>query len=116
MLFSTKDSYLLDYYVHAFIYPENWVVMQNTLSEENVYNLKNFRIVIASEKLRPVSSDINVIFSNSTTTQIVPLEVSTIRRHKFEIVELCHVYNSARMQPPNEAPEFAVGKFSTKKN
>lgn len=42
----------------------------------------------------------------------VPQEVSTIPRHKFEIVELGEVCNIARSYAPDETPIYVTGDLN----
>lgn len=77
--------------------------------EGNIYDLQHFVTTAATGTLRPVSSNMSIIFSIFTTVQPVPLEASTIPRHKFEVVELSDLYNFPRFYAAADTPLYSIG-------
>lgn len=98
-----------DYHVHAFVYSDDWNAFRNLLFEGNVYDFTNFITREATGSLRPVSTGISIVFTSHTRAQPVPLEVTTIPRHKFEITPIGDLYDLAMSYVADDSPVYAIG-------
>lgn len=93
------------------MYPQHWNLLANLIFEGNVYDLTNFVVKEQNGNLRPVSSNKLIVLSPITTVNHVPLEVTTIPRHKFEIVKLSDMYDRSSSNTSDETPMYGIGKF-----
>lgn len=78
--------------------------------EGGVYVMSNFYTKTATGSLRPVSSTILINFSHSTYVEKLNEDDYMIPTHKFEFVDLGHLFNLASSYTNPDAPEFLTGK------
>ena len=89
-----------------------WDVLQDMVFEGKIYDIYTFICCDCFGKLRPVSSNISIVFTSQTVVLPTPNEISTIPRHKFEITELSQLYSLKRSYPLDVIPSHAIGNCS----
>ncbi|XP_017256410.1 replication protein A 70 kDa DNA-binding subunit C [Daucus carota subsp. sativus] len=76
-----------NYHLHAYVYPDTWKAIGKDVKEGGVYIFEGFQVRDTYGRLRPVSTNIDLRFLNSTKIQAVEEDIM-IPKHKFEIMEV----------------------------
>lgn len=79
------------------------------MHEGNCYEVFNFITIIPIERLRPVTFNIKILFSSTTT--VTPDDDGVfIPVHKFEFVDFEEIFNRALSYEPMQEPTYAIGE------
>ena len=90
----------------------NSVSAKVEMEEGQVYSISNFYTKNATGSVRPVSSKILINFSKQTNVQKLNVDDLMIPSHKFEFVDLGHLFQLASSYSNPDSPDFATGYYS----
>ncbi|KAK1352764.1 hypothetical protein POM88_053195 [Heracleum sosnowskyi] len=97
-------------HVHAFIYADNWNNLSKKVEivEGGLYSISNFYTKKATGSVRPVSSKILINFNQKTHIEKLTLDDFMIPTHKFEFVDLGHLFTLASSYSNPDTPDYAI--------
>ena len=97
-----------NYHLHAYVYPDTWKAIGKDVKEGGVYIIESFQVRDTYGRLRPVSTNVDLRFLNSTKIQPVEDDIM-IPLHKFEILEVGDLIEPGGQSEVDENPEYALG-------
>lgn len=98
-----------NHHVHAFLDPDEWNIFQNIIHEGNMYVLQNFQVKESTGNLRPVSSNMSIVFTHMTTMTPLVDDLPAIPMHKFEFVQLQDLRNFCNSYSSDLLPTNSIG-------
>lgn len=103
--------HLQNHQIHAFVKGDIWNIIGNQIVEGNVYVVSNFIVKVATGSLRPVHSDMSIMFTNCTIVQPVITDNFIIPMYKFNFSELGDLPAIFSTFEENRSPLYSIGIY-----
>ena len=92
------------------MYADKWKSISEIIVEGGLYVISNFYIKEAFGSLRPIKSNIIIVFSNFTTVEKLDDDDLSIPFHKFQFVDIADLFKIATENANVDNPTFSTGK------
>lgn len=109
MIYPSILSWFQHTHIHAVVPLSLWRQYVNLITENGIYRISNFHVVLANGVFRPVTFPLSIVFSTLTTVNEVPFDETVILDHKFKFTPFEDLYREALGYGTDNRATYSTG-------